>query len=268
MLRRLVPAFTAALLLGAGGCHTPSHTDPNAFAWSGSIPEGGWLRLRNVTGSIVVAPTTERTVSVQGIARWSGRRMPVRFAQAGSPNDVVICTMYGDDGSCGASYEPGKSRRSHLSFLGLGGNTSVQYIVRLPAGVRIDANTVSGAVRVASNGGDVLARTVNGSVSVAATRGAVNATSVNGSVKVSLDSLATPGAIHLETVNGSVEAELPAPLDATLSMETVNGSLTSEFPVAASGAADKHELHGTIGAGGREVRLNTVNGSVKLLRKG
>ncbi|HEX6537294.1 MAG TPA: DUF4097 family beta strand repeat-containing protein [Gemmatimonadaceae bacterium] len=269
MFRKLLPGFAALLLLGTGGCHRPTHTNPNAFAWSGTIPDGGWLRLRNVTGSITVEPTTGSTASVQAIARWRGRRMPpVDFAQVRAGNDVVICTMYGDEGNCGKEYEPGKGRRSHFSLFGMGDNASVQYIVRLPTGVRIDAGTVTGAVRVASNGGDVQAHTVNGSVSVASSSGAVDAESVNGSVKVSLDSLGAPGAIHLSTVNGSVVAELPAALGATLSMETVNGSLTSDFPVATSGSTDKHELHGTVGSGGREVKLSTVNGSVKLLRKG
>lgn len=266
-------AFAIALPFAAGACHAPrSHVDPAAFAWNGSIPAGGWLRLRNVNGSVLVEPTTASEASVEASARWRGsERPPIRFVQAGSPGDVVICTMYGDDGGCSASsYEAGKSRSSggfHFPFFRFGNDASVQYIVHLPAGVRIDASTVVGSVRIASNGGDVVAHSVNGSVSVAAAGGAVDAGSVNGSVRLSLDSVGA-GDIHLETVNGSVTAELPPRLDARLDMETVNGRLTSDYPVATSGNSDKHEMHGTIGAGGRAVKLTTVNGSVTLRRKG
>lgn len=269
MARRSIFALAVALPLAAAGCDARSHVEPNAFVWTGTVPAGGWLRLRNLNGSVIVEPTTATEASVEGAARWRGRRPPIRFVQAGSPNDVVICTMYGSDGSCSAqSYEPGKTR-SHGGFpFHIGGDASVEYIVHLPAGVRIDASTVVGALRIASSGGDVVAHTVNGSVSVAAPGGAVDAGSVNGAVRFSLDSAAGSGDIHLATVNGSVVAELPAKLDATLDLSNVNGHISSDFPITTSGSNDKHELHGTIGAGGRAVKMTTVNGSVTLHRRG
>lgn len=262
MLRRIIVAL--ALPIGIAACHGGStHYEPNAFVWNGTIPQGGWLRLRNIQGDLVVEPTTDSEASVQVALRWRGHRGSVHFVQGGPANDVVICTMY-DEGSC----TPDQYRTKRTKHWGLFGDESAEYVVRLPAGVGIDANTVLGAVRIVSNGGDVRARTVNGSVSVAAGKGAVTAQSVNGSVRVSIDSAGAPGAVALETVNGSVTAELPASAGAAVNLETVNGHITSAFPIATADSGSSHERHGTIGTGGREVSLKTVNGSIRLLRRG
>lgn len=44
----------------------------------------------------------------------------------------------------------------------------------------------------------------------------------------------------------------------------MNGSLHTDFPLTVSGRFDARHLHATLGAGGREIRLRTVNGSIDL----
>src|SRR5919199_101559 len=66
------------------------------------------------------------------------------------------------------------------------------------------------------------------------------------------------------TVNGSVTAELPAKFDAELELETVNGNLRTDYPLTVTGRLDPHHIRGTIGSGGRRLRLKTVNGSIEL----
>jgi DUF4097 and DUF4098 domain-containing protein YvlB len=87
---------------------------------------------------------------------------------------------------------------------------------------------------------------------------------VNGSINVRMDSLPGSGDLDYSTVNGSVTAMLPASLSAVLDMETVNGSISSDFPLTVSGKLSPRHIRATIGSGGREVRLHTVNGSVEL----
>jgi DUF4097 and DUF4098 domain-containing protein YvlB len=72
--------------------------------------------------------------------------------------------------------------------------------------------------------------------------------------------------VKLTTVNGTVTLELPAGLDATVSANTVNGGITSAFPLKTTDKLVVHHATGVIGAGGRRVELNTVNGSVRLKR--
>ena len=47
--------------------------------------------------------------------------------------------------------------------------------------------------------------------------------------------------------------------------ETVHGSITSDFPVTLRGKFGPKEISGKIGKGGHELRLATVNGSIRLL---
>jgi DUF4097 and DUF4098 domain-containing protein YvlB len=45
---------------------------------------------------------------------------------------------------------------------------------------------------------------------------------------------------------------------------TVNGDISSDFPMTVSGRISRQRLEGTIGGGGRQLSLKTVNGSITL----
>ena len=251
----------------------PRHVEPNAFNWTGSVPAGKTLYLRNMVGDIKVMATDSPTVRVQASKSWRGSGGGnVRFVQHDLADGVIICTMTGNANDCSpSSYGGGGAAGSHnldlRDLLGHGKRASVSYVVTVPAGVQVNVSTISGGIGVADVSGAVKAETVNGKVQVAALDGPVTASSVNGSVSVAIDSLGGPGDIELSTVNGSVTAQLPPSLQAQLSMETVNGSVHSDFEVAGTDTSTRKEIHGTIGGGsGRRVALETVNGSVKLLR--
>ena len=58
---------------------------------------------------------------------------------------------------------------------------------------------------------------------------------------------------------------LPSAFDADLRAEMLSGSLTSDFPVSVTSSTESpRRLRGTIGNGGRELNLTTVNGSIRL----
>ncbi len=67
------------------------------------------------------------------------------------------------------------------------------------------------------------------------------------------------------TVNGDIDATaLEGPAD----VETVNGSITTDFPIQVQGHMTPRSLRGQIGSGGRELHVETVNGSVRIRRLG
>ncbi|HYE16248.1 MAG TPA: DUF4097 family beta strand repeat-containing protein, partial [Pyrinomonadaceae bacterium] len=72
--------------------------------------------------------------------------------------------------------------------------------------------------------------------------------------------------LEFQTVNGAIDLSFPASLSADVHAETVNGEITSDFPLTVTGRFSKRRLDGTIGGGGRELRLQTVNGSVQIRR--
>jgi DUF4097 and DUF4098 domain-containing protein YvlB len=92
----------------------------------------------------------------------------------------------------------------------------------------------------------------------------VSAFSVNGNVRVRMRAFGDTGAVSVVTVNGSVTAELPSRLDADVEAKTINGSITTDYPLTVTGRFTSHSLKGTVGGGGRDVHITTVNGSVTL----
>src|SRR5215813_15517656 len=115
--------------------------------------------------------------------------------------------------------------------------------------------------------GEVRGNTVNGSVNVSTTSWAEVST-VNGSVHASMGDAAWKGSLKISSVNGAIELRMPDDLNADVSFNSVNGSLSSDFPLTiSSNWPVGHTAKGQVGRGGRELVIQTVNGSVQL-RKG
>jgi DUF4097 and DUF4098 domain-containing protein YvlB len=139
----------------------------------------------------------------------------------------------------------------------------VDFKLKVPAGVGLVARTVNGRVEVLGLSGNVEAYTVNGSVHLAAD-GYAQAETVNGSIRAELGKADWKDALAFKTVNGSVSVALPPTASTLVRVETVNGSIEADFAMNGAVKKTRRELSGTIGNGGRELRVNTVNGSVHL----
>jgi DUF4097 and DUF4098 domain-containing protein YvlB len=272
-IRRLAGA---ALLTGAafsvGACRHEARELPDAFSWSDELAPGSTVHLRTMNGNVTVRGTAESQAHVQGIKRWRrGRSRDVQFVVSRSGDEVYLCAIWTRRGGhCGDEHYAPRPPRwlAMFSLFRRRSDMAASFEVMLPPGVRVDASTVNGRVTVTEAAGDVKAATVNGDIRASTTAGALSLTTVNGSIRARAASLAKDVPIDLTTVNGSIRAELPSPLDADVQLSTVNGRITTDFPVALSGRASTRELRGTIGVGGRPVRLTTVNGSVELRSSG
>jgi DUF4097 and DUF4098 domain-containing protein YvlB len=87
---------------------------------------------------------------------------------------------------------------------------------------------------------------------------------VNGSIEARIGRAEWPGELDFKTVNGSIKLELPSNASTEVNFASVNGHLESDFPLTVQGSIGKHSVHGTIGSGGRELNVHTVNGSVEV----
>ncbi|MEO7503385.1 MAG: hypothetical protein ABIW94_12165 [Gemmatimonadaceae bacterium] len=81
-----------------------------------------------------------------------------------------------------------------------------------------------------------------------------------------MGTLSRDGDMKFSTVNGGITVETPASLDAIVSLDTMHGGISSDFPVQITGEFGPRHAEGTIGRGGRRIRMSTVNGSVELLK--
>ena len=140
----------------------------------------------------------------------------------------------------------------------------VDFTVRVPAGVRFFGKTVNGNIEAQSLKSDADVSTVNGRVTLSTT-GLASARTVNGSIEASVGSSQGNEPLEFETVNGSITVSMPKDVNANLHAQTLNGGFDSEFPVTVqSFRGPRKRITGTIGKGGRDLDLHTINGSIRL----
>jgi hypothetical protein len=256
-------AAGAALALAVPAADAQERDD--SFKWTGGIEAGRTVYVRNLNGAIHVERASGTTAEVRAEKRWRrGDPKDVKItAEKTARGDILVCAIWeGRDTRCD---EDGYRSHSDDRWWGRRDNDlSVEFTIFLPKGVKLDVSTVNGALGVAGATAAVRARTVNGSIEAASTSGPVSAKTVNGSVRVRAGTIGTED-VEYETVNGSITLEIPDGVNADLDMRTVNGGVTSEdFPITIQGRIDRRHIEGKLGKGGPEIRLATVNGSIRL----
>jgi len=239
---KLITAAAVLAVLAIAPPVTVANAQAADFQWSGTISQGSTLEIRGVNGSVRAVASPDGTARVEAVRR-ARRSDPesVRIEVVEHAGGTTICAVY--------PTPPGASRQNRCSPGGSGVNNQnndvqVHFTVQVPAGVAFSGNTVNGSVQSEGLRSDVTATTVNGGVEIETT-GFVS---------------------RISTVNGNVSITVPAPLNAAFRATTVNGSIDSDFPVNAEGRMGRRSVRGTIGNGGEEMRISTVNGSIRLRR--
>lgn len=163
------------------------------------------------------------------------------------------------------------------------GQTRFDFDLRVPSGAAFELKTVNhGNILVENCSGEFVVRNVNGSIELRGLSGGGSAHTVNGDVRTAFLSMPR-SAVSLKSVNGELSALLPPGAAADFRVKTMNGGIFSDFPdvsalpsppvtIERTGSRSVYRLrHGTgfrLGAGGPEFRLETLNGDVRILRKG
>jgi hypothetical protein len=257
MITRTAAIACAALLLLASGAAAQEQ-----FQWNGRIAEGRAIEIKGVNGAI-------RAVAAQGgevrvTAQKRGRRSDpgeVRMEVIEHAGGVTICAVYpsgrGEPNEC----RPGSGGRMNVQ----NNDVQVEWTVHVPRGVNFVGRTVNGAVEGNGLPAGAEGRTVNGSVKLSAA-GVVRANSVNGAVDVTMGRTDWRDAVELKTVNGALTVRVSGDLNANVTARTVNGSIETDFPLTVRGRFTNRNLQGVVGSGGRDLKLETVNGSIRLIR--
>ena len=256
--RAIIPAL--AVLVAAAAAHVAAQQD---FQWNGQLTTGQTLEIKGINGDIHAGPSSTTGAAVT--ARRSARRSnpaDVRIEVVPHAGGVTICAVYPDvQGQEPNRCEPGPNSRSHTKD----NDTSVRFDVQVPVGVALIARTVNGSVDGEALNGDAEGHTVNGSVRLSTT-GTASGGTVNGELALAMGRTDWRDGAKFSTVNGSITLRLPSFVSADVRASTLNGSIESDFPITVTGRMDRRRVEGTIGGGGQQLTLSTVNGSVKLLR--
>ena len=261
--------FATALLAPAAMSAQDRQTDRNAFSLRERIPQGQWIRVRNLNGAVRVRQATGDQVEITATKQWRrGDPKSVRIERRkSSDGSILVCALWTEDTICSEDRYSTNNDRGRRNRDDDRNDVSVEFEVRVPKGVKVGSWTVNGGVSVDGVTSEVRASTVNGSVDATSAGGPVEASTVNGSVHATMGRLDGDQDLNFSTVNGSVVAEFAGDIDADIDLSTVNGRFQTDWPVTITGRIDPRHLRATLGKGGRRIRLSTVNGNVELRKR-
>lgn len=222
---------------------------------------GDLLEIRNINGAVRVTQTSGSRAEVivtKRVKRGDGDLVKAILEE--ERGVMRVCTIYlnrdPNRTTCDGRNSVSRQRGDDLEV-------EMRYEVRLPKGVRLDGKTVNGGLTVEGVDTPVRLATVNGSISFDGV-GAHEMETVNGAIDARFTRAEWSGAVSLKTVNGAITLALPDGADLTLEGRTMNGGINSDFPVTMQGRWGPRSFRGTIGRGGREMRLETINGGVNI----
>lgn len=272
MIQSALVAASLALLNGFSGANPVSTratavSDTSAdFSWTGSVPNGGWLRIRNLAGSVVVRRATGNAVEISARPEpvsdrwllWDNQRIePVRFVTRRQGSDVVVCAISDDMPRCDPS-DLSQNNDSNNDWR----PQAMRIIVQLPAGVAIQAGTMHGDLEIAGTSSDVVARSGHGGISIRNVTGLITASSGHGDVDITGAAarvtastghgnvhVSSAGAVRATTGHGDITVEL-ASAAATgandMTFETGHGNVRVVAPKTLTGDVDMHTGHGRV----------------------
>lgn len=212
------------------------------------LEPNGTISLENVNGDIEIVAWDKPEVALE--AEKKGKTdadlAKVTLEIDASPSRLTIRTKYAKTGWLGSV------------------NASVHYKLSVPAGARLDKiDSANSAITVKGVRGPVNVETVNGSITASGLAGETRLSSVNGAVAAEFATIADTKKIRMNTVNGSATVTLPKGAGAQVDADSVNGRVSVDQPIKL-GKMRRHSVTGQIGAGGADLSIDTVNGSISI----
>jgi len=219
------------------------------------VAEESQFSLDNINGEIEIVSWTQLSIKVEATIQADDQdeidRVNIKMKQNG--DRVTVET----------DYEEESSWRNNRS-------AQVTYKVWLPTNTNLaDINLVNGSLTIEDVAGEVNAQVVNGSIKATGLTRNSEISTVNGSIKAYYHSVSADlKDIEIETVNGSIKLYLPSEINANLDLETMHGSIKTEFGLSSEeNTFTGHSLRGDIGSGDIDINMESVNGSIKVIKK-
>jgi DUF4097 and DUF4098 domain-containing protein YvlB len=242
-------ALLAAFPASAGS----EETFEKAFSLDGVTK----VSVENVNGRIDAIAWDKPYLRVKAVktARGSNaeetlRQTEIRVKKVGDRIEIVTVTP---------------QRRRLFGFLDFTwGNrhATVDYEIHVPPSTDVRFETTNGKVEAIGFVGNMDAEAVNGSIDLKDMEGPVRAATVNGSLRVTFKGNLKKS--NLETVNGSVDVSFNKKSSIRYDLETVNGRIEGDFDISVEGKFGPKEARGSYNGGGETLRVETVNGSIRL----
>jgi hypothetical protein len=258
-----LPALLIAVALGAGcdvrvgenGLSVDVASGKAIDDWTRTykLAPGSTVEIVNVNGPIVVEAAQGHEVEIRA----------TRVARAGSDTEAqelltqLEIKEYVAPGRVAVQTVPGSGRVFPRR------SVSVEYRLRVPAGLQVSVKTENGGIGVHDVDGTVVASTTTGGIRGTNVSGAVSAHIVNGGIV--MDVARAAGPIELESVNGGIRLDIPADINADIEAHAVNGGVSTENNLNVDvSERSRTRLAGRLNRGGTRISVSTVNGGIRL----
>jgi hypothetical protein len=220
-----------------------------------ALAKGGRFEIVNINGKIEVAPATGSEVEV--LAYREVRARSEEEAQARLARTEMVEDIAPDRVRIEA-----KPNDQNVSF-GPHGRVSIEYRVKVPAGLITSFRTENGPVRVENIDGRITLAATNGTVVGRGLSGSVDASTVNGGIEIGLT--AVSGDSKIVTINGPAALILSSEINAELEATAVNGGVTTQdgLPLTVSDRTNRR-VTGRLNEGGPRISVQTTNGGVRV----
>jgi len=232
------------------------------------MASGQTLEVKGISGNVSAVLASGNTAEV--VAEKRGRSSDfdeVEIRVVEENGGITICAIYRPwrfpENSC--DYKDLDNRDDEGEHRDI--DVSVDFEVRVPAGVEFVGTTIAGDVEARGMESEVTATTVSGDVYVSTSELAW-ATTVSGEIELEIGTLDWDE-LDFNTVNGDITLYLPAGLDADVRFNSLSGDFDTDFEMSEQRRRSRwigSRIRGTIGDGGRELSFNTVSGDVNLRR--
>lgn len=212
------------------------------------------VEIENTDGDVNVITTDDTLGTITIIAEKTDR---VRVSEQDNPLDGIKINI----DSSGNIIKIDTEVKHFQTFFGGRSHAHVDLIIKIPAKLQVYVTITNGKIVADNLQSESKLENVNGSIYVKNCSGMLNLETVNGSIKANVDS--TSG-ITAETVNGSISIGNLKYVNAEIDASSSHGKVKFENLNFSSSSTDKKSLTGRLGDGKNQIKLSTVNGSIKL----
>ncbi len=230
------------------------------FEQSYPLTGNGRVSVSNVNGSIVMEAWERNEVKLEAI-KIADTKEALSFVEIKVDSQANSFCVEADYDNFNRT-RGDKGWKNH-------GRLEVQFKLTVPRGAMLDEiETVNGSVTASNFVGVTKISAVNGNVNASNLRGTANLSTVNGEVMADFDRLESGSKISLNTVNGKVSLVIPSDSNATVKADSLNGDIRTDFGLRVrKGKYVGRDLYGRIGSGDVQIKLESVNGPLSVLRK-
>lgn len=235
----------------------PGEEQREEFHQTYPLSPTGRVGLENINGSVQIKVWDRPAVQVDAVKRAyrRDRLAEARIEVNATEENLRIKTEYPDEQQ---NFRSGEGRYDNPA--------TVDYTLTVPRKAVLESiELVNGGIDIDGVEGNVKASSINGKVVAKGLAGEARLSTINGPLHATFTQLNEAKAISLGSVNGSVTLVLPSNANASIRAGTVHGGITSDFGLKVKhGEYVGHSMDGQIGTGGPRIRLENVNGGIRV----